>query len=161
MRSLHSTYTTRKMSELLSIELLHRGEDDRLCWHVQSDRESLGRKQNLDQTFLEQNLDDLLEKREKSSVMNTDTTSKEGEDVSDLGKLFVLVIETAERVVEDILDRKRFLFLIHVDFGHLHGKGFAFALGECKDNDWVQILDHDHLDQLVDIGSFACGGTFA
>jgi hypothetical protein len=52
------------------------------------------------------------------------------------------------------------LKIIHVDFGHLHGKGFTFALGECKDNDWVEVLDHDHLDQLVDVGSFAYGEIF-
>jgi hypothetical protein len=33
--------------------------------------------------------------------MDTDTASKEGKDVPDLGQLFVLVVEAAERIVED------------------------------------------------------------
>lgn len=49
------------MPELLAIELLNRSEDDGLGRHVQSDRESLGSKEDLDETLLEENLDDLFE----------------------------------------------------------------------------------------------------
>ena len=146
------------MPKLLAIKLLHRCEDDCLGRHVQSDREGLGSEEDLDETLLEQDLDNLFEQGQKTSVMDTDTSSQEGKNVTDLRQLLVLVVQSTERIVEDVFYRQRFFLLVHVNLGHLHRQGFALSLGKGKDNDRVEVFQHDHLDQLVDIGSLACNG---
>lgn len=88
-------------------------------------------------------------------MMDTDTTPEQGQDVTDLGQLLVLVIQSAQRIVEDVFDGERLFFLVHVDLGHLHCKGLALSFGKGKDDDGVEILEHDHFDQLVNVGSLA------
>lgn len=54
----------RKRSEISSIEFGDGSEDDGLGGHVESNGERLRREENLDESFLEQNLDDLLQNRQ-------------------------------------------------------------------------------------------------
>lgn len=142
----------REVAEVLAVELAHGREDDGLGGHVQSDREGLGREEDLDEALLEEDLDDLLEDGEQASVMDSDAALEEGEDVLDLRELAVVVREVRDRVGEHARDHVALLVRVELELGHLEGEPFALALREREDDDGVVVLEHDHLDDLVDIG---------
>ena len=84
--------------------------------------------------------------------MNTDATLQEGKKVRNLGKLAVVWGQVLDRVVEDT--RHHVLFVRGVLFGLVQGQGegLAFSLAEREDDDGVVVLQHDHLDDLLDVG---------
>lgn len=41
--------------------------------------------------------------------------------------------------------------IVEIEFRHLEGKAFAFFFTETEDDDGVVVLQHDHLDNLVNI----------
>jgi len=67
-----------------------------------TDGESLGREEALDQTLLEENLDDLLEDGQQASVVDPHAPLQEGEEGDDLGEGLVLLGEGIDGVGEDL-----------------------------------------------------------
>lgn len=92
--------SSREVAEVAAVELAHGGEDDRLGGHVESDGEGLGGEEDLNESLLEENLDDLLEDGKESSVMDSDAALEEGEDVLDLRELTIVVREVGDGVLE-------------------------------------------------------------
>jgi len=140
-----------QVPELLPVELPDVVEDDRLGGHVESDGEGLGSEEYLDESFLEEDLDDFLEDGEESSVMDSDSSLEEREEGLDLREVSVVFRESVDSVFEDGSDEVSFVVGVELEFRHLESESFALPFREGEDDDGVEVLDHDHLDDLVDV----------
>mmetsp|Transcript_9303 Transcript_9303/g.15939 ORF Transcript_9303/g.15939 Transcript_9303/m.15939 type:complete len:218 (+) Transcript_9303:828-1481(+) len=78
-------------AKVLAVELADVREDDGPGGHVEAHREGLCRKERLDETLLEKDLDDLLEDRQQTRVMDADSSTEEGKDVLDLREFLVVI----------------------------------------------------------------------
>lgn len=144
-----------EVPELLPVKLADVVEDDRFGGHVESDREGFGGEEDLDETLLEEDLDDLLEDGEQTSVMDSDASLEKRKERLDLGEVPVVFREGVNSVLEDGADEVAFVVRVELELGHLEGEALALPFREGEDDDGVEVLDHDHLDDLVDIGD-AC-----
>ncbi len=59
----------------MSVVLVHAREDDQSGGHADAHRQRLCRKEDLDESALEEDLDHLLDDREETAVVNTDTAT--------------------------------------------------------------------------------------
>lgn len=141
-----------QVAELAAVELADVCEDDRLGGHVEADGERLGGEEDLDEALLEEDLDDLFEDGEQAAVVDADAALEQGQDVGDLGQRAVLVRQARDGVGEDGLDRVALVVRVELELGHLQRQSLALALGKGEDDDGVVRLEHDHLDDLVDVG---------
>jgi len=140
-----------QVSELLPVELPDVVEDDRLGWHVETDGEGFGSEEDLDESFLEEDLDDFLEDGEESSVMDSDSSFEEREKGLNLREISVVFRESVDGVFEDGSDEVSFVVGVELEFGHLESESFTLPFREGEDDDGVEVLNHDHLDDLVDV----------
>ena len=60
---------------------------------------------NLDQAFVEENLDGFLEQRQQARVVDADAFLEERQNLLDLWQLAVVLRQTVDRVVEDFLNQ--------------------------------------------------------
>ena len=60
---------------------------------------------NLDQAFVEENLDGFLEQRQQARVVDADAFLEERQNLLDLWQLAVVFRQTVDRVVEDFLNQ--------------------------------------------------------
>jgi hypothetical protein len=141
-----------EVTEVATVEFTNGGEDDSFGGHVETDGERLGGEEDLEETFLEEDLDDLFEDGEETTVMDSDTALEERQDVLDLGQLTVVVGEVRDGVGEDGVDHVALFVRVELELRHLESETFALALREGEDDDGVVIFDHDHLRDLVDVG---------
>lgn len=153
-------FSRRQIPKVSTVEFPHRREDDSFGGHVETDGKCFGGEKDFDETFLEENFDDFFQDREESSVMNSDPTFEEGEDVLNLRKGTIVVGEIRDGVGEDARHHIALLVGVEFEFGHLEGKPFTFTFREGEYDDGIVVLDHNHLDDLVDIrGSFSKNTT--
>ena len=148
----------RERPEFFAVKLADVVEDDRLGRHVEADRERLGRKEHLDQALLEENLDDLLENRQQAAVVDSDAAFEERQQALDLRQIPVVLRKGVDCILKDRLDEIALVIRIELELRHLKREPLAFALRKGEDDDRIQVLDHDHLDNLVDVADACSGG---
>lgn len=140
-----------QVAELVAVPLLHGGEHDGAGGHVETDTKRLGRKEHLEQALLEQDLNDLLENRQQAAMMDADPAAQQWENVLDLWQCTVLGAQRVDGVGEHGLHHIALLVRVELQLAHLQRKRLALPLAESKDNHGVVTLDHDHLDDLVNV----------
>jgi len=80
----------RQVAELVAVPLLHGGEHDGARGHVEANTKCLCRKEHFEQALLEQDLNDLLENRQQSAMVDADAAAQQWEDVLNLRQRAVL-----------------------------------------------------------------------
>ena len=140
-----------KRTSFNAIPLGNLGENDSLGRHVETDREGLSREENLDQRLLEENLNSLLENRQQTRMMDTDTTLQQGKQVDNLREVSVLLRQTLNSIAKDMANHGLFRIVVEAESRDVHGHILTLSLAEVENDNRVELLLDGHSNNLGNI----------